>query len=316
MRRTMVLGLILGTLAVMLAGCRPLVQPEPQVLSIYATFYPIYALADAVILDIPDIRLHCLVQPQDGCLRSYRLSDWDAALLASANGVISGGRGLESFESTLFGWGESGPAVAAVLYNLELYNQGDSSAASDRESHLRGENPHLYMSLDGAGEILQSISAMMVSMDPRYAEQYAKNTGSALSQLEDAACLAREIMAPYSGQPVILMNEALIYPARDYGLEVKEWIDRESAEALYDEELNRCIQKLRDSGAKVILIEQQAPQSMIQSLEEAGFSVARLNVFSTGREGQGFSSYIQTQINNARAIRSVFERADNGEATD
>ena len=310
MRHGIAFAALLIALCLGLCGCRPLVEPQAQPLTVYATFYPIYALADAVTRDVPDVNLHCLVQPQDGCLRDYQLSDWDIYLLASANAVVSGGRGLESFEATLFGLGDAGPAVSAVLYNLELYNQGESAGGSDGESHLRGENPHLYMSIDGAGEIVQSTGAAFMSMDPRYAEEYAANVEAALSRLSDAAAQARAIMAPYAGRPVALMNEALIYAARDYGLEVADWIDRESGEGMYDDALRACVDRISESGAKVILIERQAPLRLIDALEDAGLSVARLDVFSTGREGRGFEHYIQAQLDNAAALRDAFERAD------
>ena len=126
MRRRLLAALTVLTFV--LSGCRPLVTDATKALSVYATFYPIYALTDAVMAGIPDAALHCLVQPQDGCLRNYQLSDWDISLLASgADAVILGGRGLESFESTLTGWGETGPAVSAVLYNQELYNAGQTT---------------------------------------------------------------------------------------------------------------------------------------------------------------------------------------------
>ena len=77
-------------MALMLSGCRPLVADAPKQLEVYATFYPICALADAVAQGVPDMALHCLVQPQDGCLRSYALSDWDIYMLTSADAVIAG----------------------------------------------------------------------------------------------------------------------------------------------------------------------------------------------------------------------------------
>ena len=51
------------------------------------------------------------------------LSDWDAYLLQAADLVVAGGRGLESFESTLQSLGAAGPAVALTLYNTGLYGQ-------------------------------------------------------------------------------------------------------------------------------------------------------------------------------------------------
>ena len=153
-------------LALALTGCAPLVEDGPEPLTVYATFYPVYALVEPLTEGVPDLTLKCLVQPQDGCLRSYSLSDWDLYLLASADAVIAGGRGLESFESMLFGMGEKGPAVSALLYNLELQNSTrESHDASQEDSHLTGPNPHLYMSVDGAKRIVESAAAMLQTLD-------------------------------------------------------------------------------------------------------------------------------------------------------
>ena len=311
MRRAVAIISMLLALAALLSGCKRLV-PEDETISVYATFYPIYALTDAVMDGVPDAELHCLVQPQDGCLRDYALSDWDLALLASgADAVVAGGRGLESFEQTLFGWGESGPAIAAVLYNLELYNR-EESGDPEAESHLVGANPHLYMSIEGAKHIVESISASMLSLDPQYSEIYAQNVEAASSRLDGLTAENRALLADCVGRGVILMNEALVYVARDYELTVSDWIDRESGAAMSDNELAACLERLEKADAKVVLIEKQAPQALVEALEAAGYSVARIDVLSTHREGEGFERYIEIQRGNAQAIRAAFHRADAG----
>ena len=98
-RRTL-LALLLTLLLVSISGCVRLVPESESVdeISIYASFYPLYALTELIVRDVPGIQAHCLVQPQDGCLRSYALSDWDLYLLVSApDVVVIGGRGLESY---------------------------------------------------------------------------------------------------------------------------------------------------------------------------------------------------------------------------
>ena len=306
MRRKNRLALLL-LLALVLSGCRPLVADAPETLSVYATFYPICALTEAVARDVPDLTLNCLVQPQDGCLRSYELSDWDLSLLASADAVIAGGRGLESFESTLFGLGEQGPAVSAVLYNLELMNGRKTHGGSEEDSHLDGPNPHLYMSIDGAKQIVESVSAMLLTMDPGYESQYIDNETRALKALDALKAEMRDIAGDTEGQRVILMNEALVYAARDYGLSVAGQFDRESGAALYDAELSECLETLAGLDARVVLIEKQAPLSLVQALEQAGYSVARIDILSTHRGDEGFEGYIGAQKNNARAIRRAFD---------
>ena len=296
-------------LAAALTACAPLVETEPETINLYASVYPIYALTEGLMRDVPDAELHCLVQPQDGCLRSYALSDWDIYLLASADGVIMGGRGLESFESTLFSLSEAGLAASAVLYNLELYNQDDSGGSDEDASHLDGANPHLYMSVDGAKEIVQSIAATLSSLDPRYSEEYLANLEAVEGELDALKAQMNEIAGDARGNRVILMNEALIYVAQDYDLDVAAWYDRESGEGLYDDDLEACLEELSAAEADVVLIEQQAPQALVAALEEAGFQVARLDILSTHRESDGFEGYIEAQMENARAIREAFDRA-------
>lgn len=304
-------ALLALTLALMLSGCRPLVADEPKTLTFYATFYPIYALASALTKDVPDLTLHCLVQPQDGCLRSYQLSDWDVRLLASgADAVLMGGRGLESFESALFSWGEGGPAMSAVLYNLDLYTPKNAHAQSAEDSHLEGPNPHLYMSVDGAKRILQALSGALIALDPRYGDRYAANEAAALSALDALSARVQEIAGEVSGKKVVLMNEALIYVARDYGLEVADWIDRESGAAYYELEMKQCLKRLDRSGARVVLIEKQAPAALTEALAEAGYAVAKLDILSTHREEEGFEGYIKAQQDNAEAVLRAFREVE------
>ena len=314
MRRSVALAVMALLIVALLTSCHPIIESEADPISVYASFYPIYALTEAVVRDVPDVSLHLLVQPQDGCLRSYQLSDWDLYLLSGgADAVIMGGRGLESFESALFAWGDEGPACAAVLYNLELYNQDQAVTDGESESHNRGANPHLYMSVEGAKMMIESISASMQSLDPMYADLYVKNAQSTVEQLNALLEVSREQLSTLNDRRVVLMNEALIYPALDYDLTVAEQLDRESGEALYDTALENCLKRFEDSGARVVLIEKQAPQAFVEAIEAAGFAAARLDIFSTHREGEGFDSYIEIQRSNVQAIREAFERVENRE---
>ena len=313
MRRRIAIATLILVIIAVLAGCKRLVKPEDESISVCASFWPVYVLTDAVMADVPDAALRLLAQPQDGCLRNYQLSDWDAAILAGADAVVMGGRGLESFETMLFSLGDEGPAVSAVLYNLDLYNQ-DQKVDGESESHLDGAIPHLYMSLEGAKQMIDSISASMQSLDPGYAEKYVQNAESAGERLEGLLEENRALLTDCKGQKVILMNEALIYAARDYDLEVAEWIDRESGTGLSDNELDACLERLDGADAKVILIEKQAPQALTEALEAAGYAVARLDVFSAHREGENFDIYLEQQSANARAISDAFARAKSTEA--
>lgn len=295
---------------VMLCSCSPLIEADDTI-ELYASFYPIYALLDKLAEDVPDMQLRCLVQPQDGCLRSYEISDWDLRLLdSSADAVIIGGRGLESFESMLFSWGDNGPAVSAVLYNLELYNQESEIQSDEEVSHLADANPHLYMSVDGAKSMIESMEASLIALDPQYAHIYSKNALEALDSLNRLKSDMLKTAGDISGNKVILMNEAMVYVAQDYGLDIDMWYDRESGVALYDSELSQCLSELEKSSAQVVLIERQAPDAFVDALEDAGYTVARIDILSDHKASDGFDGYLQAQKENAAAIRSAFEKVN------
>ena len=312
MRRFGLFLLLLAALATTLTACAPLVEKAPEEAQIYATFYPFYALTALLTEDIDAQRLSCLVQPQDGCLRDYALSDWDLYLLSGADLVVAGGRGLESFESTLQSLGSSGPAVALTLYNTELYNQNQADEASDDEesSHLDGPNPHLYMRIDGARYIVEGVAAALMELFPQYADQVGDNLEAAAARLDELARQMHAAAENAQGGRVILMNEALVYTAEELGLEIAGQYDRESGEPLYEGDTEACLAQLAAMDANVVLVEKQAPASLTDALEEAGYIVSRIDVLSTRRADMGAEGYFAAQMENAQAVAEAFAQAE------
>ncbi len=297
----------LAALLVLLTGCHPLVEDEaiPHQ-TVYASFYPIYALSALIVRDVPEMELHQLVQPQDGCLRSYALSDWDLYQAAyGADAVILGGRGLEQFASTLQSLGEDGPAVVTLFQNLTLDNDG-AQATDDDASHLSDENPHLYLSARALPQVLENLCAHMTALDPAFASIYEANLADAQAQAEALIGECDDAMAHMdSSVPVALLNEALIYPADDLELNVACRIDRESGTELAGAEWEAALDEMRKAGVQVVLIEKQAPDSLINRLTEQGLRVARLDILSTGREDMGSSGYFDAMRGNLAAIEEV-----------
>ena len=306
-RRILALALCMALLAGLLTGCAKQKAQQPEqddAFSIYASFYPIYAIAGMITENVPDVRLNCLVQPQDGCLRDYALSDWDLALLGSADAVLIGGRKLESFESLLYTLGEDGPGVSALLYNMDL--SGFNGIAADEDSHWYGENPHIYMKSDGAIALAERISGSLSLLDAKNSDQYAANIEAAKQKLAALQAEIHEQYAHLAGKSAIVMNEALLYVAEELGLKVESYIERESGEGFYDSSLAQCLEELESCEGRVILIEKQAPAALCEALEDAGFVLARLDTFSTRTAGDGPEGYFETLRMNAAAISAAF----------
>lgn len=309
MKKACALILCLALATALISGCtkreEAQIEQDDTFLTVYASFYPLYAIAEMITRDVPDLELKCLVQPQDGCIRNYVLSDWDLALLInSADAILIGGRGLEGFESVLYQLGENGPGVSALLYNMELTGLAD--AALDGESHWQGENPHIYLKTDGAAALAERIASSLMLLDAENSSRYEENLVAAQAEL---SVLQQEIhrrTADLRDQKVILMNEAFLYTAEECGLIVEGYVERESGEAFYDDALAACLEVLAAYESKVILIEKQAPAGFCAALERAGYKVVRLDTLSTQAVSAGSEVYMQTLQANAASICAAF----------
>lgn len=294
-------------LAMLLTGCAPEISREDKSEKVYATFYPIYVLSSLVLDDIPGIRLKCLVQPQDDCLRLYDLSDWDASVLAyDADCIIIGGNGLESFENALYSADEDGAAVVEATYSLELYEYTGENTY-DTTGHLTGINPHAYMSADLAGQIINTICNAARKLYPEHSNKISENTEDALKKISELKNRIDGIRNNTYGKNVILMNEALEYVAKDYGLNPVYRYDRESATTIYGEKLAEAINIFSDLDADAVMIEEQAPAELIEALEEAGFEVIRINIMASGYTNAR-DAYCNIQLENAARIESAFNK--------
>ncbi len=294
-------------LAPALAGCgaKEDEREEVQALNIYASFYPIYAVASMVSDGVPDLTLHQLVQPQDGCLRAYSLSDWDAALLASADALIVMGGGLESFASALAA-NEGRLALAQLGTNMELTEVEAENADPEGTPHWVGANPHAYLSVDGGIELAERAAHSLAALDPRYEAQYLENLERAKEQLSGLKAAIAAETAGLKGAKGAVLNEALVYAAGDYGLDALYWA-RESGESMEDGSLQELLDALDEGNIRLVLIERQAPQSLVEALEAAGLAVAKLDVLSTHRADEGAQAYLDALRGNAEAVRRAYE---------
>ena len=287
----------------LLCGCAKKQEPVQQEQeegrkSIAATFYPLYAIALNLVKDVPDLSLSCLIQPQDGCLRSYSLSEWDYLILASQDAVICGGRGLESFSGTLSAM-QDGPIVITCLQGQTLKNDGE---AQDEESHLAGENPFLFLSAGGAMSIASTLAYSLIEIDPDYADTYRANLTEYLSRLDALAAEMAETMASVPSRRVALMNEGLSYLADQLALNVAVQIDHEPGVAVEDNYLDSVLSQLKEAQAEVVLLESQAPMHLVEDLQAAGYRVALIDILSAHAADGDLEAYERIMRDNCARI--------------
>lgn len=287
----------------LLCGCAKIPVPEPAPVTAYASFFPVYALAERALRGVPEMTLYCLAQPQDGCLRSYTLSDWDAALLDGSDLLILGGRGLESFEESI---PEGDMAVLTVMNGMELLSRGEE----DEDDHWTGESPWLFLSTRGAQDMAGAITAAMTQLDPDQTDIYLANGAAAAEEL---TALRGEMLALFEGEElpgVILMQEGLEYLAAELGFDDITSVRRETGAFMGDNELAEALEEMEASGSRLVWIERQAPQNLIAALEDAGYTVCRIDILSDHTPEGGFEAYCEAMRANAESIRGALERME------
>ena len=288
----------------LMSGCSPIVEELQETNTVYATFYPIYALTQAVSEGAENMEVRCLVQPQDDCLRSYSLSDWDIYMLAySADALIAAGNGLEGFSQQIAAMGESSLPVAEVMYGMDAYvidERGDSE-----ESHYAGEMPYQYLSVNHAVEIVESIHASLMLLNAENAEVFDRNLEAVKNRVDAIRISIAKQTEVCEYVKAAVLNEAFFYPAQDAGMKIVAWYERESGEMLYGNNLQECMDALKEADTEVVIIECQAPLALINALEMNGFAVAKLDTMSTLGESDGAQAYFDVLTKNYMTLSEV-----------
>ncbi|MBQ4089248.1 MAG: zinc ABC transporter substrate-binding protein [Clostridia bacterium] len=293
--------------AMMLVGCAPTIQRADENKQIYASFYPIYAISSLMLEDISGIGLKCLVQPQDDCLRLYELSDWDASVLAyDADAIIIGGNGLESFEDALYTFGDDGPAIITSSHGIDLYGKSNDTAVITDADHFEGLNPHAYMSVEGASQMVSVIGGALKKLYSDKSAEIEAGISKAETMLTGLETQISEVRKLVSCNKVIIMHESLFYLAQDYGLEVAYVYKRESGTTLYGDGLHAALDEISTAGSSVVMIEKQAPAELTDALKEAGYTVVLIDTMSSFTADSSGKRYIDAQLANAKSIADAF----------
>lgn len=302
-------ALMLVCAMLLLSGCHPLMTGEDALETKYVTttFYPIYALAVNIMKDVPALSLSCLTQPQDGCLRSYELSDWDYQVLAGQDAVILGGRGLESFEGSLHLL-PNAPILISALEGRTLRTE-DAGDPDDENTHFYGENPWVFLSVDRAMDVSRAIAGGMAGVDELFADTYAANLEEYIDRLDYLISRMLETVNAAPKRPVAVLHEGMTYFAEQFGLEMALIYPREPGSDLIDNDLLALLEALEASGAQVVLLETQAPGHLVSALEEAGYAVAKIDTLTAHTADGDVKAYENTMMNNAEALKEALWNA-------
>ena len=273
--------------------------------SVYASCYPVYALCDLLLKDLPDIKLYMLTNPQEAGYTHYTLSDWERAVAQQADIVVSLGGGYEEFSSDA---AFSSSICINLLGGLKLSNLQPNTLVFGSGGENQDADPYLYLCSEGAMDLCEALCANLSIADESYSSLYLKNLNNACERFIE---LEKEVEALelLKGKNVLLAHPAFLYTAQEIGAQITCAIQRDTCEEIDDSLLSEILEYTETSGTSVVLIEKQADAALRQGLSEAGLIVIELDLMLDMDASFGSEGYFQVYRENLSAIRKAYEES-------
>lgn len=277
-----------------LAGC----GAAAEEVSVMATFYPVYILAENILDGVEGVRLSSMTPPATGCLHDYQLLTSDMKALAKAQALLVNGAGMESFL----------PDLEGQFPNLKIVDcsQGVALLAEEEgEEHDHGEyNAHIWLAPQNAVRMTENLRDGLSELLPDKAEQISVNADKYIARLEALDAELREAIAALPKKKIVTFHEAFPYFAQAYGLEVVAVVTLEPDEPISPRMLKQVIQKVKDAGCPPLFSEPQYENTALRTIaQETGAKIYELDPIVTG-DGS-LTAYEDTMRRNIEVLREA-----------
>lgn len=262
-----------------------------QSLRVVTSFYPVYVAVLNVTAGIPGVEVSNLASPHVGCLHDYQLTAGDVRRLADADLLLVNGAGMEPFLGKV---AQQSPGVRVV---------GVSEGIA-----LLDDNPHVWVSLEGARRQTENIAAALAAAAPDRADAFRANASAYSASLSALEEKMRAALAPYAGTPIVTFHQAFPYFARDFDLDLAGEIEREPGAEPSARELADTVKLVRERKVKALFAEPQFPDKSAQVVaRETGVRVYSLDPVVTGPSdpAEARGAYLRAMEKNLEVLQEA-----------
>lgn len=258
---------------------------------IMASFYPLYIML-MNITQGADVELSMLAPADTGCLHDYQLTTGDMKNLENADILVLNGAGMEDFAEKA----------------LEIKKKEQVIIASEGYP-LFEDNPHIWVSLEGAEFQVNKIALGLADMDKANADLYMKNAEAYTYKIQTLREEMKNKLTPYAGKKIITFHEAFPYFAQEFNLEIAGVIEREPGTeptALELKELISLIKEEQSINSQIYLFAEEQYSSSAGEIiaSETGLKVYELDPEVSG-EISG-DAYLDGMKKNLQILEEAF----------
>lgn len=281
-------ALLLALLLLPLGGC----GASAEDISVMATFYPVYVLAENVLEGVEGVTLSSMTPPSTGCLHDYQLLTSDMRALGKAKALLINGAGMENFL----------PDVQGQFPQLKIVDCSQGVELMEEEGG--GFNAHIWLAPQNAVRMVENLRDGLTALLPESAEKISANAEGYIARLNALDAELAETIAALPQKKIVTFHEAFPYFARAYGLEVVAVVALEPDEPISPRMLKQVIQTVKDAGCPPLFSEPQYENTALRTVAaETGAPIYELDPLATG--GGEMTAYEDTMRKNLAVLREA-----------
>ncbi len=263
-------ALLLLLLIVSLSGCGAAAED----VSVMATFYPVYILAENVLDGVDGVTLSSMTPPATGCLHDYQLLTSDMRALAKCSALLINGAGMEAFL----------PDVMSQFPDLTVIDCSRGVELLAEEDGEHGEyNAHIWLAPENAIQMVKNLRDGLSALLPEQADRIEENAGAYIERLSALDAELRAAIEALPHKQIVTFHEAFPYFALAYGLEIKAVVALEPDEPISPRMLKQVIEKVKAAGNPPLFSEPQYENTALRTVaRETGAPMYELDPLVTG----------------------------------
>lgn len=263
-------------------------------LIICTSLYPMHIMALNITANVPNVRLHSITSPENGCLHNIQLSVTDMKNLDQSDIFIINGSGMEGYLEK----------VVSSFPNLLIIDA--SEGLKDHSDHRHDINPHVWVSISMAIQQVQSIGEQLAQLDSRNKDLYLKNTKNYIAKLEELQLRMHRELSSLKNRDFITLHDAFPYFAEEFDFNILAVVLRESDSEPNAKELAETIKLIKEKEVRAIFAEPQFSGLAAQTIAgETGAKVYALDPASSGPIHP--NAYLDIMENNLQTLKEALK---------
>ncbi len=276
-------------------SCSPRVPASGERLTVAVSIYPLYDIArniagtdaDVIFAVPPGANPHGF-EPRPATVRELQKASLFVGVMRPFDGWV---------EKLL-------RKDAAVRYLKDsTQNRGGHHDESDPVN-----NPHIWISVKGAGDISKKFEVFLSGVDPSHAAGYAARLKDYTAHLD---ALDREVRARLdgcAGRAFVQWHPSWDFFAAEYGLRVAATVEKGEGAGPSVGDFKKLVEKLRAEKVRVIVLDLNARNTTADALaREIGGVIVRLDGLGNPGDPKK-STYIELMKTNAALLADVLKK--------